>query len=80
MEVGNVTWEILAALITIVGSMTALGGVLAKLVRTLTKLDDTLIRLKEDVDKLRDGNHESHKRIYEKLDLCEERIGELERR
>ena len=60
------TWEILAALITIVGSM--------------TKLDDTLIRLKEDVDKLRDGNHESHKRIYEKLDLCEERIGELERR
>ena len=63
-----------------VAEKTALGGVLAKLVRTLTKLDDTLIRLKEDVDKLRDGNHESHKRIYEKLDLCEERIGELERR
>ena len=74
------TWEILAALITIVGSLTALGSVLAKLVRTLTKLDDTLIRLKEDVDILRDCNRESHKRIYEKLDLCEERISELERR
>ena len=73
------TWEILAALITIVGSMTALGSVLAKLVRTLTKLDDTLVRLKDDVDKLRDGNRESHKRIYEKLDVCEERISGLER-
>ena len=74
------TWEILAALITIVGSLTALGSVLAKLVRTLTKLDQTLKRLKEDVDNLRDCNRESHKRIYEKLDLCEERISELERR
>ena len=74
------TWEILAALITIVGSLTALGSVLAKLVRTLTKLDDTLIRLKEDVDNLRDCNRESHKRNYEKLDLCEARISELERR
>ena len=74
------TWEILAALITIVGSLVALGTVLAKLVRTLTKLDDTLISLKSDVDRLRESNHESHKRIYEKLDGCSVRITELERR
>lgn len=67
------TWETMAALITIVGSLITLGGVLTKLVNTLTKLDATINYLKNDVDRLREGNHESHRRIYARLDELEHR-------
>lgn len=73
------TWEILSALIIIVGCLITLGGVLVKLVRTLTKLDDTMAQLRVDLNRQHDENKESHKRIYDKLDDHEHRIGELER-
>lgn len=73
------TWEILSALIIIVGCLITLGGVLVKLVRTLTRLDDTMAQLRVDLNRQHDENKESHKRIYDKLDDHEHRIGELER-
>lgn len=73
------TWEILSALIIIVGCLITLGGVLVKLVRTLTRLDDTMAQLRVDLNRQHDENKESHKRIYDKLDDHEYRIGELER-
>lgn len=73
------TWEILSALIIIVGCLVTLGGVLVKLVRTLTRLDDTIAQLRVDLNRQHDENKESHKRIYDKLDDHEHRIGELER-
>ena len=72
-------WEILSALIIIVGCLITLGGVLVKLVRTLTRLDDTMAQLRVDLNRQHDENKESHKRIYDKLDDHEHRIGELER-
>lgn len=73
------TWEILSALIIIVGCLITLGGVLVKLVWTLTRLDDTMAQLRVDLNRQHDENKESHKRIYDKLDDHEHRIGELER-
>lgn len=73
------TWEILSALIIIVGCLITLGGVLVKLVRTLTRLDDTMAQLRVNLNRQHDENKESHKRIYDKLDDHEHRIGELER-
>ena len=73
------TWEILSALIIIVGCLITLGGVLVKLVRTLTRLDDTMAQLRVDLNRQHDENKESHKRIYDKLDDHEHRIGELDR-
>ena len=73
------TWDILSALIIIVGCLITLGGVLVKLVRTLTRLDDTMAQLRVDLNRQHDENKESHKRIYDKLDDHEHRIGELER-
>ena len=73
------TWEILSALIIIVGCLITLGGILVKLVRTLTRLDDTMAQLRVDLNRQHDENKESHKRIYDKLDDHEHRIGELER-
>ena len=73
------TWEILSALIIIVGCLITLGGVLVKLVRTLTRLDDTMAQLRVDLNRQHDENKEIHKRIYDKLDDHEHRIGELER-
>jgi hypothetical protein len=73
------TWEILSALIIIVGCLITLGGVLVKLVRTLTRLDDTMAQLRVDLNRQHDENKESHKRIYDKLDDHEKRIVELER-
>ena len=41
------TWEIVAGLLTLCGTMVTLGTVLAKLVKTLTKLDVTLVSLEQ---------------------------------
>lgn len=73
------TWEILSALIIIVGCLVTLGGVLVKLVRTLTRLDDTMAQLRVDLNRQHDENKESHRRIYDRLDNHESRIVELER-
>lgn len=73
------TWEIMSALIVIVGTLVSLGTVLAKLIRVLTRLDDTVKQLRADLDRQREENRESHKRIYDKLDDHEHRIVELER-
>lgn len=73
------TWEILSALIVIVGTLVSLGTVLAKLIRVLTRLDDTVKQLRADLDRQREENRESHKRIYDRLDDHEQRIVELER-
>lgn len=74
------TWEILSALIIIVGCLITLGGVLVKLVWTLTRLDDTMAQLRVDLNRQHDENKESHKRIYDRLDNHEQRICELERK
>lgn len=74
------TWEILSALIIIVGCLITLGGVLVKLVRTLTRLDDTMAQLRVDLNRQHDENKESHKRIYDRLDNHDQRICELERK
>lgn len=73
------TWEMLSALIVIVGTLISLGTVLAKLIRVLTRLDDTVKQLRADLDRQREENRESHKRIYDRLDDHESRIVELER-
>ena len=73
------TWEILSALIIIVGCLVTLGGVLVKLGRTLTRLDDTMAQLRVDLNRQHDENKESHRRIYDRLDNHESRIVELER-
>lgn len=72
------TWEIISALIIVVGSLVSLGGVLAKLIKTLTRLDDTIAHLKIDLNRQHDENKESHKRIYDQLNDHEQRIIELE--
>ena len=73
------TWEMLSALIVIGGTLVSLGTVLAKLIRVLTRLDDTVKQLRADLDRQREENRESHKRIYDRLDDHESRIVELER-
>lgn len=73
------TWEILSALIVVVGTLISLGTVLAKLIRVLTRLDDTVKQLRADLDRQREENRESHKRIYDRLDDHESHIVELER-
>ena len=73
------TWEIMSALIVIVGTLVSLGTVLAKLIRVLTRLDDTVKQLRADLDRQRVENREPHKRIYDRLDDHEQRIVELER-
>ena len=74
------SWEILAGLITIVGSLIGLGTVLAKLIGVLTRLDDTVKQLRSDLDRQREDNKESHKRLFERIDDHETRINDHERR
>lgn len=73
------TWETLSALIVIVGTLVSLGTVLAKLIGVLTRLDDTVKQLRSELDRQRDDNSESHKRIYDKIEDHEQRISDLER-
>ena len=72
------TWEILAALITIVGSLVTLGTVLAKLTKTLTKLDITLAQLQKELGEFKADSKETHKEIWHELDNHDVRIHKLE--
>jgi len=54
------TWEIVAGLLTLCGTMVTLGTVLAKLVKTLTRLDVTLAALERAVGEDRRKNGAEH--------------------
>ncbi|MEG1990686.1 MAG: hypothetical protein RR351_01245 [Christensenella sp.] len=68
------TWEILAALIVIVGCLITLGTVLARLVRTLTVLDCTLKSMQTSHENSEKRNSESHERIFIRLDKSDKTI------
>jgi hypothetical protein len=72
------TWDIMVALITIVGSLIGIGTVLAKLIKTLTKLDVTLSQLQRELNEFKVENKETHTRIWSKLDNHDVRIQRLE--
>lgn len=78
------TWEILAALITILGSLVTLGTIVVKvtnkLTQQLTALDDTLKNLKAALDEFKATNKESHSRIYGRLDEHDEQLKDHETR
>ena len=72
------TWELLAALITIVSCLIALGGVLVKLITTLTKLNVTLDALQNDTKEHKAEAKSEFKNIHETLNNHETRIHDLE--
>lgn len=78
------TWEILAALIAIVGCLVTLGTVLVKvtnkLTQTLTALDDTINNLQKELSEFKTNNRESHGRIYGKLDEHDKKLDDHETR
>lgn len=78
------TWEILAALITIVGCLVTLGTVLVKvtnkLTQTLTALDDTINNLQKELGEFKTHNKESHLRIYDRLEVHDEKLSDHETR
>jgi len=73
-----VTWEIVAGLLTLCGTMVTLGTVLAKLVKTLTKLDVTLVSLEQTVADDRRINSAEHAEMRAQLQNHEGRISKLE--
>ncbi|HHW25578.1 MAG TPA: hypothetical protein PK778_09050 [Bacillota bacterium] len=72
------TWEIVAGLLTLCGTMVTLGTVLAKLVKTLTRLDVTLAALERAVGEDRRKNGAEHAEMRAKLESHEGRITRLE--
>ncbi len=81
------TWEILAALITVVLALVTLGGVLARFMRTLTKLECAINSIQQTADRFEKNSDKTHAEMYgvleshhQRLDEHETRIHDLERR
>lgn len=68
------TWEILAALITICGFLITLCTLVYKFSKALTALETAVTVLKED----KTDNKDEHKKMRGKLEDHETRIGKLE--
>ena len=66
------TWEIIAALITIVMCLISLGGIVYKFTKAVTSLENAVLYLKEWKDDA-DGEH---KRLDNRLDRHHKRLDE----
>lgn len=74
------TWEILAALITIVSCLVAVGGVFAKLITTLTKLALSVDNLARSQEAQKADAKREHEHLNEKINRNRERIDNHEMR
>ena len=68
------TWEILAALITVVLALVTLGTVLGRLIRTLTKLDCAVESFGATISDMKAKSAKTHAVIFDKLEKHEEQI------
>lgn len=62
------TWEIVAAFITLATALVTLGGVLARLMRTLTKLECAIDNFAGAIEDMKARSAKTHERIFAKLD------------
>lgn len=72
------TWEIVAALITLVLFLITEGGVIFKLSATLAKLQVSIDTLNNLLNDFKSGNADEHKAFAEKLFELEKRLHEVE--
>lgn len=68
------TWEIIAALISIATVLVTLGCVLARLMRTLTKLECAIDSFSTAIDEMKGRSAKTHERIFAKLDAHAEAL------
>lgn len=72
------TWEIIAALILILGCLVSLGTVLARLVRAITSLEVALTSLEKAMNEDKTNNAEDHKEFRCDIKNHEIRITKIE--
>ena len=75
-EISAMTWEIIAALITIVMCLISLGGIVYKFTKAVTSLENAVLYLKEWKD---DADRE-HEHLGERLDRHHQRLDDHDRR
>ena len=74
----QVTWEIMTALITVIGSLIALGSVLAKLIRVLTRLEDAIKSLEEKLALSEHNAEQINKEFDRRINQHEVRLCRIE--
>lgn len=75
MEQNAFNWQVLLAIVALIGFLGLVLKPLINLNTILTKLDMTIEDLKKQLEK----NEKSHEDIYIKLDECQNRIDKLEK-
>ena len=77
-------WTVVTALVVIVGLVVAIAKPIVTFTRTFTETTATLTasmdELKHSFDRFSAENKESHGRIYDRMDLHDEKLGDHERR
>lgn len=77
-------WTVVTALVVIVGLVAAIAKPMVTFTRTFASVTATLTssmeELKHSFDRFSAENKESHGRIYSRMDLHEEKLGDHEKR
>ena len=77
MDEYSVSWMVVLALGTLVGLFLTVGKPIIKLNSTLTELITRMDNVETNISVFTEKNHESHRRIHERIDGVEDNVKDL---
>ena len=79
MDEYSISWMVVIALGTLVGLFLTVGKPIIKLNSTLTELITRMENAETDIKDFSLKNHESHRRIHERIDHVDNRVDDVEK-
>lgn len=79
MDEYSISWMVVLALGTLVGLFLTVGKPIIKLNSTLTELITRMDNVETNISVFTEKNRESHRRIHERIDHVDNRVGDVEK-
>lgn len=73
-------WAVVGVIVVLVGLVATVAGPIVKMTKAVTTLTDAVDRLSEKLKTSDDRNTQSHSRIYQRLDDCDDQLAGHETR
>lgn len=77
MNEASISWTVILALGTIVGLFFTVGKPIINLNSTITELITRLKRMECDLDEFKVHNHDSHKKLHDRIDEVEDDVNNI---
>lgn len=73
-------WAVVGVIVVLVGLVATVAGPIVKMTKAVTTLTDAVDRLAEKLKADEDRNTQSHARMYQRLDDCDDQLADHETR